>query len=362
MGETFVLQAQKKMTTEIQYTTELQSDFGKQVNWVNLLSLRGVVPTESLGLWDNGQFEAQSISIYKTSRQRIAADLQIFSNIEEDNLPIGPFILGYTQYIGKAVLFGGLRNVNEDYFTTSYASLFTNSSCGIYPTLSANFTLANYPMSAICLHMEYNLNNRMQIKNSLYNGKAYLPFKQESSVFTVAPRRDGILDIAQLSYTSSTRYYGNYVLGTVVHSGGRFSDDSAPEKTTRAEALEQYASSQKMRVNYAVWLSAEQAIFQQDNRSVGLFGQLSFAPADRNDCHRYVAAGCIFKGFISSSKQDLIGLVISHAAFEEAKETTMEITWNYPVADYLEIQPAFHFIKTGNDLYNIGMLRLIYTY
>lgn len=359
MGEEFALSAQKKVMIGGQYTTELQSDFGRQVNWVNLLSFHLTVPTEALGLWRNGKLEAQTISVYKTSRQRIADDRQVFSNIEENNLLFSPFIFGYSHQVGKVLLFGGLRNVNEDYFTAPYTSLFTNSSCGIYPTLSANYVLANYPLSAVCLHVEYQVNDRIQVRNSLYSGKAYLPFKRGSSVFTVVPGRDGFLDMAEVFYTVNSSHYGSYNLGVVVHGGGRVGHESVPEKEAAAKAPEQYAHSQKIKTNYAVWLSAEQSVFQRDKRSVGLLGQLSLAPAGRNDCYRYLAAGCVFNGVVSSSRQDMFGVIFSYAAFVEAKESAMEITWKYSATNHLDIQPAFHIIRTGKEWYTIGMLRLV---
>lgn len=356
MGEDAVLFAQKDFATEIQYTTELQLNFKGQANWVNLLSLRAALPTEKLGWWRNGKFELQTISIYKTSRERLADDMQIFSNIEEDNLAISPFIMGYTQLIGEVSLFGGLRNVNEDYFIAPYTSLFTNSSDGIYPTISLNYPLANYPMSAVCLHMEYQPSKQILLKNSLYNGKAYLPFKRGSSVFTVSPRRDGLLDIAQISYTRKSKYYGDYTLGAVVHNSGSFND--VPDITEQAEQVPE----KKEKMNYTLWASVEQAVIVADKRSFGLMAQFSYAPSDRNECYRYIGAGAVLTGLVSSRRQDQLGFVFSHAAFTGMDETALEITWNCPVTGSLEIQPAFHYMVTGAKRAFIGMLRIRYRY
>ena len=93
----------------------------------------------------------------KTRPERIINDLQTFSNIEEDNLPCAIAVLGYTRLVGNVTLFAGIRNLNEDYFTTPCMSLFTNSSCGIFPTLSANYPIANYPLAALCLDYKMTL-------------------------------------------------------------------------------------------------------------------------------------------------------------------------------------------------------------
>ncbi|WP_195372142.1 MULTISPECIES: carbohydrate porin [Parabacteroides] len=361
MGEEKVVFAQAKLEASVQYTTELQSDLGNRLNWVNLLSLRVAIPTERLGLWSNGKLEVQTISVYKTSRERIAGDRQVFSNIEEDNLPFSPFLLGYSQQIGKVLLFGGLRNVNEDYFTTPYTSLFTNSSCGIYPTLSANYVLANYPLSAVCLHLEYRINEMIGIKNSLYNGQAYLPFKQGSSVFAVSPQRDGLMDIAEMDYTTNSSYHGSYNLGIVVHGGNRCCD-AADDSLAPEQASAETTSEKHRKVNYACWLSVEQECWHSGRYSAGVLGQYSFAPSDRNDCRRYMAAGGIFKGLFSASGEDTLGVVFSQASFSDIREKALEITWNYTVSNHFSVQPAFHFIRTGNERSHIAMLRVMVEY
>lgn len=362
MGEERVVFAREKPEVSVQYTTELQSDFGRRLNWVNLLSLRATVPMEWLGLWGNGKLEVQTISVYKTSRERIAGDRQVFSNIEEDNLPFSPFILGYSQQIGKVLLFGGLRNVNEDCFTTPYASLFTNSSCGIYPTLSANYVLANYPLSAVCLLLEYRINENIGIKNSLYNGKAYLPFKRGSSVFTVAPRRDGLLDLAEISYTTNNSYHGTYNLGVVVHGSNRLGDASdcrLPSEQVQAQT--ETSSAKHWRVNYACWLSAEQECWRSGRYSAGVLGQYSFVRPT------VMTAGGMwrrwrFQRVLSASREDALGVIFSQASFSDVRERALEITWNYTVSDHFTVQPAFHFIRTGNERCNIAMLRVVVSY
>lgn len=169
-----------KYDLKLNYTTEVQSDFGRKINWVNLLSLEGEYKP-----WRNGELSLQTISIWKTRKERIANDLQTFSNIEENNMAINIFFMGYTHYFKNISLFGGIRNVNNDYFTGIYTSLFTNSSCGIYPTLSANFPIANYPVSAVCIHGEFKLGKVLTLKNSLYNGIAHELFSKKGSLFTI---------------------------------------------------------------------------------------------------------------------------------------------------------------------------------
>ena len=90
-----------------------------------------------------------SISIAKTRPERLIDDRQGFSNIEADNLPFSLSVAGLSFSRGASCLFAGLRNMNEDYFASPVTSLFTNSSCGIFPTIAANYPIANYPLSSL---------------------------------------------------------------------------------------------------------------------------------------------------------------------------------------------------------------------
>ena len=150
----------------INYTTELQSDFKKGANWVNLLRLDFSAP-----LGPSATLEAATLSTAKTRAESLANDLQTFSNIEEDNHPLAAAILGIRQPMGNSSLFIGIRNLNEDYFTSPATSLFTNSSCGIFPTLSADYPIANYPVSSMGIHYELQ-HAQWSLQASLYNGKA----------------------------------------------------------------------------------------------------------------------------------------------------------------------------------------------
>lgn len=100
----------------------------KETNWFNLLKLNLSVP-----VWNRmGSFEATTIHVAKTN-ECIIDDWQTFSNIEEENELAAIAVLGYMHEWKECHLFVGIRNLNEDFFTSGVTSLFTNSSCGIFP-------------------------------------------------------------------------------------------------------------------------------------------------------------------------------------------------------------------------------------
>ena len=330
---------ERKHNFGIDYTTEVHSDFGKKVNWVNLLSLKG-----QYRIWENGELSLNTISIWKTNKERIIDDLQTFSNIEEDNMAVNIFVAGYAHHFKKIALFAGIRNVNEDFFIGDYTSLFTNSSCGIYPTLSINFPIANYPLSSMCVHGEFELSETLTVKNSLYNGITRQLFSKEGSLFTINPKKDGILNVAELSYSSKSNNYGFYTIGSVQSVYG----SNEQEEMSKAK------------INYALWGSIEKGIYNFQNKSIGVLLQGSFSPADRNDCKYYYGAGIILNSIIPTQSDNILGVFCNNAVFREETEITIEITWKYKVNNHFTFQPSIHCINSRSAVKTVGLVRLIY--
>ena len=334
-------QAQEsKIELNLYYTTDIQSDFGKKANWVNLLELEGACRP-----WQNGEIAIHAISVWKTRKKRIADDLQTFSNIEEDNMALNIFRMGYMHYFKNFRLFGGIRNVNEDYFIADYTSLFTNSSCGIYPTLSINFPVANYPLSAMCLHGEFEISKTITLKNSLYNGTARELFSEGGSLFTVNPQCEGILNITELSYLSKTNKYEFYNIGGLLYTGNSFHTGNRDEKS---------------KINYTLWGSIEKVIYSLQHKSIGFLLQGSYAPADRNDCKYYYGLGAILSSIIPTRNENQLGLFFNHAVFRQDREQTLEITWKYMINRQIVLQPTIHCIHTNSSIKVVGLLRLCY--
>ena len=210
---------------QVSYTTELQSDFKQGSNWVNLLRLDF---THSLG--KHTTLQAATISTARTRAESLADDFQTFSNIEEENHPLALATLGIQQLFGHSSLFFGIRNLNEDYFTSPATSLFTNSSCGIFPTLSADYQIANYPVASVGLHYELQF-TRWSLQASVYNGKGYYRFAGKENVFRFCPQQDGILSVTSLNYQ---HHDSNYHVGFALHSGMYMDyEEGTPEKTEK---------------------------------------------------------------------------------------------------------------------------------
>lgn len=121
-----------------QYISEWQWDMNKNTNLINQLRLELSVPIGK----GKDSFEAATLHVAKTN-DGIIDDWQGFSNINADNNFAMLAVLGYMHEWNSGHLFVGVRNVNEDFFTSDVTDLFLNSSEGIFPTVASSNTALN---------------------------------------------------------------------------------------------------------------------------------------------------------------------------------------------------------------------------
>lgn len=326
------------------YTTELQYAGKDKCNWVNLLRIEASLPVK------NGSFDMVTQHIYKVRKERIANDWQVFSNIEENNLPGSFAVLGYTHKLGSMSLFAGIRNVNEDFFASPISSLFTNSSCGIFPTLSANYPLPNYPLSALCLDYKLQAGN-WYFESSLYNGVACSEFSDNGGVFAFNPRRDGLFSISSLSYESNVgNYFCGYALRNRMYSGYV---DGNPIQNSPLQAEEEVNN----QMNVAWWLYVEQPLCKVEKKRIDLLAQYSENRSVAIGCRQYAGLGITFSTITSEDRKREAGVFMNYAHFTYGYEVACEVTGKWQLTEHLSLQPALHLIKNNQGAYCSGMLR-----
>lgn len=289
----------------VEYTAEMQTNF-REINLVNFLRLNTEMP-----LGRSVSLVASTISIAKTCEDRLVNDLQVFSNIDEENLPLAIAVSGVNwQMADHHALFIGIRNVNEDFFTSPATSLFTNSSCGIYPTISANYPIANYPVASMGMHYKYenhSCDRAFSVQASLYNGIGYNRFAGRENVFRFCPIDDGIFGIAEVAYTCKG---SQYFFGHALHG--------------------------KDGLSYTPWAYAEQCV----TNNITLLAGFSHAFMRESECQDFVGLGvCIRCG------DTQIGVFSDYSTFGKQDEFATEITCKLPITEYMCIQPSAHVIS-----------------
>lgn len=343
-GSVFPAQAQ---TFGVEYITEMQySPTSRKANWCNLIRTN-----LSLPIGNNGEFDAATIHIYKARQQRVVDDRLTFSNIEEQNNPFAIALLGYTQKIGSSALFLGVRNMNEDYFTSPVTSLFTNSSCGIYPTLSTNYPIANYPLSALCLDYKGRFGS-WEIEGSLYNGVGHNGWSRRDNPFRFNCNQDGVFGITQINYQTND---GMYFCGASVHSSLFLRDEN-----TMAQPSEATTSENGQEVGVTWWSYAEQRLWAGAGHEINLLAQYSQNSSVDNYCKRYAGLGVTWGCRDGKQRWHDAGVVFSVAQFGGTYEATAEMTYRYQFSPNGFLQPAVHLIKNNTGFHSVCMLRIKY--
>lgn len=312
---------------EMEYTTELQTDFHNS-KWANLLQLRSCLPlSKSLS------FRVASISIASTDEEPLISDLQGFSNIEEANLPLALTVACLEWRIGsRHAVYAGIRRMDEDYFCSDGLSLFTNSSCGIFPTISMNHDIATFPNAAMGVHYAYDT-ERITVNASLYNGRSYHRFSGMDNVFRFCPGSDGVFALAQMEY----RYKdSSYYLGGSMHYGDEYDTGTAS-------------------LSPSVWAYAEQSIGSRMTILAAYSHAFGYSSHTMPEvpCRNFAAVGGIY-AFGGCT----LGVFTDYTKAYDTSELATELTCDIRLSDAVCLQPAMHIINTGGKTQCIGMMRM----
>lgn len=317
-------------TFGVSYISELQSNTQGNINFLNQLRLNAKLP-----LGKRFAIEGQTISFAKSRENSIADDEQGFSNIEADNIALTLAVLDLEWKINEFnTLEFGIRNMNDDYFISEVTSLFTNSSCGVYPTIANNYPIANYPETSLGMHYVFKKDN-YELQASIYNGVASYKFIGRNNMFRFCPESDGIFALTQGEYRNKgSRYFA----GLAIHHGELSALDSDILASTIRESD----------TKTTLWAYAEQRITDRTNIIAGY----SHAFHSSNFCTDFVCLGFSCK----SSKWEL-GLFADLARMRSLTECAIELTAKYTISDKLYLQPAIHLIHQDDYKCAVGLLR-----
>lgn len=309
---------------DLQYTTEMQTDFGRDFNWVNQLRL-----DFTANLSRHFGVQASTLSMAQTHEGSVLGDWQTFSNLDAGNTPLALAVMGVEWVTGRHSFFAGIRTVPEDYFASPVTGLFVNSSCGIFPTLSAVFPIPNYPYAGMGLHYAYET-TRLKAQANLYNGTGSGRITGRRNVFRVCPQSDGLFAIGDVEYRhGDSRYFlgasGVSTFGKVPGEGHEF---------------------------LSLWTYAEQQLCPDVSLLVSLSHNFNSSAA----CRDFAGIGAK----VDVGKAEM-GVFTDLARYEEGNEWATELTCKLPLKlhDRLEtyLQPALHVVRNSEMKGVAGMVR-----
>lgn len=328
----------------ITYTTEaLWNASNGKANWINILNAY-----HEIGLWEHGTLDIDLLAVNNLRNAKgkggIADYLHIFSAIEDESVALSLFEFGITHHFPSSILSFGVRNVNKDYFSSPWNSIFTSSVGGLFPSLSDNFPISDSPMSAMCLHSELTLFKGFVWKSSLYNGVAS---NRWDEVFNIRPNRDGIFSITEFTYTGTEgSHVGKYSFGAA------FGDTPLPVEQRSSDNPE------KKHKRESMWLLVEQPLyFSPVGSQLTLLLHGGWAP--KSECELYGAVGLLWRGLLSDG--DYIGLLYDRSLYRTGYETEIELTYSYPTS-FGTIQPALHRVYTHTANHTIAMAKVIFDF
>jgi porin len=116
---------------------------------------------------------------------------------------------------------------------------------------------------------------------------------------------------------------------------------------------------------FGLYTYADQNIWRQNNKSIGLFVQMGYSPCKRITNNFFIGMGLNYTGFFSKQSRDILGLAFAQERFTNGmkNETDIELSYQYQITKNIFIQPDVQYIfnpaGTGESLKNAfaGILR-----
>lgn len=340
------------LTYNISYTGDVlrnhSGGIGTGGSYLGLLN--GVISFDPSGpgLWSGGELLIRIVNTHGgTPTADLIGDFQGASNIEAGNLTY-LHELWYKHEIGRLFITAGLQDLSAEFAVSSQSALFLNSSFGVHSTLSDNVPSPIFPLTALGLLFNVEINNNFSFKIAAFDG---LPDDFDSNPHNLKwdiNSRDGIFTISEFNMNPELfGHRGTYKIG------GYYHNHIMSEKQVFTD-------------NYGVYLICDQVLKQySDKRSIGLFTQMGISPAVKNDNHFYVGTGLTFRGIFPGRHNDLLGIAAAHASLRSRNdETVIELSYQAQITDYLSIQPDVQYIVNASgaeaNLKNplVGILRI----
>lgn len=276
--------AQIRPSWNLNYTGEVQTDFRRASLYQGLLTLGG-----SLAFGRHFALDA-SVESFAATREPLLDDLQGYSNIAAPNTALSLANLSLRGTWGGHELTVGVGNMNAHYFASPLLALYTNSSCGAFPTVAALGDVPNYPLSSLGLDYVWAIDTAWTLQAALFDSRAY-------SSFRMFRRPRGAFALAEVSYTHGR---SNYHVGAAV------------------------------RRRAALWAYAE----QQLSPRTSLLAEASYGGAA---CRQYYGLGLAVDVARTTG-----ALHLDYADQRTAHEWAAELTWHVPLSRAVCLQPTLH--------------------
>lgn len=325
---------------------------------MGLINMLLTIDTKKAGLWKGGTFH---INMHKLFGDKPSADLigdiQVVSNIEGETEKL-LFEAWYKQQFGNFSALAGLHNFNSEFFVSSNAGLFINSSFGAGAFLSLNNYVSIYPLTTLAFVGRYDI-EQFSFLTGIYNhGEDFVSessFRLKNHLF-----RQGFISVAEVQLRPEG-WEGEYKFGTTYR---RCTDKKLLYNTLFLKEN-----------SFGVYFLGDQQLIEINSRFVNAFCQFGYNSLKYNPSPIFFSAGINMKGLFTGEVDEEIGLAFLSARLNNeldiplqeylytGNESVIELSAKYKLHEKIIIHPDIQYVlnPSGNSVFNnalVGLLRL----
>lgn len=336
--------------------TNYSGGLKRGTTYLGLANFRVGINTSSIGLWKGGEFFINGSNAHGGDPSAdLVGDFHVISNIETTDLTY-LHELWYRQSFGNFEINVGLQDLNSEFVSTEYGSIFLNSTFGTPSTIASNVPSPIFPLTAIGASFKVQIAEGNDLKLAFFDG---MPTSFESNPHNLRwdiDREEGVFAITEFARSGNIwGMEGCYKSGIYYHSQG-------------LEIQDESNSANRIRYNYGIYLVADQKIWKDPDGTgdIGVFGQLAVSPEKVNTHHLYIGTGIVLTGLFPGSPNNVFGIAYNRTLIADAAindESIIEVSFKAHINENLFIQPDFQYVMnpggTDQDLKNAltGLLR-----
>lgn len=346
---------------EFGYTGEVFSNLAggmeKKSVYLDNFDLIFSMDLEKLIGWNGASLSTYVLGNHGGEPADYAGAIQGISNIAaHDTWKIYEIRLEQFLMDGRLSLLAGLYDLNSEFDTREFSSVFINPSHGI----GAEFAMTGqngpsiFPTASLAFRISYDFSSSWNIKAAVFDGIPGDPDNPNGTKIKF-DKEDGLLLTSEVNYTNeSSEVDGNYFKYAL--GGWYYTGDFETISGTDFAGNPLIHSG-----NYGFYGSAEKFIYtEQNNDTEGLaaFLRLGWANNNVNQVNSYIGAGINYFGLLPGRENDVFGFAIAAAhnnqkyidlmAEDNIKmedfEYILELTYNLYIADWIQVQPDIQYI------------------
>jgi porin len=329
----------------------------KGSSYLGLANFKISFDTKAARLWKGGQLFINAANAHGGNPSAdLVGDFHTVSNIEADEIS---YIheLWYKQTLNQFEIVGGLQDLNTDFVSSEFGSLYINSTFGTPSTIADNVPSPIFPLTSIGISLKWNISDKGNWKIAVFDG---LPTELSHNAHNLKwnfNKDEGVFAVSEYQFTPEfkTGVKGSYRAGIYYHS-------------QLVVTAEENNKTKLYNYNTGLYVIADQMIYQKpgSNGGLGIFAQLAISPKAINTHNLYYGLGLSYQGLFKNREDDKLGIAFTNAGFSEKdkkNETVLEICYKAQLTENLYIQPDLQYVihpeGTGQTLANatVGFIR-----